>query len=1010
MHQPSPSPRPQPAPVPDAAPASAPPPTARSRGGGGRGRGRGGTGTNPNPEPEPTELQRLFLPRLERLLAEDAEWDACEEVLTELVAEASRRNETYHAKRAEATERRRREPSRYRPAPRRDPPRRSGPAPAPAPPPGRAHQPAPAEGAAEPPPPADRRRQYRPPPYDPAEASRLQRLYRTNRARAMREVLAEDTAQCQLPPHVVREHFAPSGPADPPVEWEARPPCVPELGEARRCDGLTRPFTADEVWQRLRSASNTAPGPDGLRYVAWRALDPGARLLTKAFNICRSHRRVPGEWGKSSTVLIHKGGDTDDPACWRPIALISTIAKLYSGLWADRLSRWAEGEDLLSPSQKGFRHYDGVLEHNFMLQSALTDSRRHAGGELLVCFVDLTNAFGSLSHSFLWGVLAQLGLEPEALLALQSIYDSTTTVYNTAMGASEPAPVVRGVRQGCPLSGILFALAMEPLVRALNETDGVEALAFADDVALVCRDPAALESALSVLEDVCSWCGLQPNPRKSALLSLGPPTPPVLLCGQPLPVVEEGAAYRYLGRPVGHTRLSCPPLEVLADVRSAAERVLASALAPWQKLDALRSCVMPRLTHSLRLGLLPKTELRKLDTELRWRVKGVLNLPARASAEYLYSGVAQGCVGLTELAAEADLLLVASTYQLLTSPDVFVRSVAADQLTECVRRRVSAPPTAAQVASYLNGAAMRDGGDVSTRFSRTRVATKALAKLAPVSWRAQDGELQLMVGDEQLPRGKAAALIREAVRSATAARLHAKPHQGKVMRCVADQRVSSHYMYSGDFTRFADWRFVHRARLGLVPLNGVRHGAAPRDTRCRRCPYANETLPHVLCHCMARHSRAYQLRHDQLLDRLANAVRRDGVSVRVNRQVPGCTSTLRPDLVVTRDAGATVVLADVTVAFENGPEALKAASDAKERKYAPLVAELRAAGKEASVVALVLGPLGTWWRGNEAALRKLRVSRVYARLMRKLMVSDTLRWSRDVYIEHITGHRQYVEK
>ena len=385
----------------------------------------------------------------------------------------------------------------------------------------------------------------------------------------------------------------------------------------------------------------------------------------------------------------------------------------------------------------------------------------------------------------------------------------------------------------------------------------------------------------------------------------------------------------------------------------------------------------------------------------------MLNPPSGPSAEYLCSGVAQGCVGLTELAVEADLLLVASTWQLLTSPDEAVRTTAEEQLTECVRRRVSAPPTAAQVASYLNGEAMRDGGDVSTRFSRARVATTALAKLVPVSWQAQDGELRLVLDDEQLSRGKAAAQIREAVRRAAAARLHTKPHQGKVMRCVADQRISSHYMYNGDYIRFAEWRFVHRARLGLVPLNGARHGAAPGDTRCRRCGYARETLPHVLCHCMQRHSVTYQRRHDALLSRLANAVRRDGVDVRVNRQVPGSESTLRPDLVVTRDGGATVVLADVTVAFENGPEALQAASDAKERKYAPLVAELRAAGKEASIVTLVLGPLGTWWRGNEAVLRQLRVSKRYAQLMRRLMVSDTLRWSRDVYVEHITGHRQY---
>ena len=823
----------------------------------------------------------------------------------------------------------------------------------------------------------------------------------------MREVLTEDSPQCPLPPHVVREHFAPSPRPDPTVEWDARPPCVAELEMARHCEGLTRPFTTAEVWQRLCSASNTAPGPDGLRYVAWRALDPGARLLTLAFNLCKGHRRVPADWGRSSSVLIHKGGDTEDPSCWRPIALISTIAKVYTGLWADRLSCWAEGEDLLSPGQKGFRHYDGVLEHNFILQSALTASRRRADGKLHVCFVDLTNAFGSLSHSYLWDVLARLGLEPEALLALQSIYDDTTTVYVTAEGPSEPAPVVRGVRQGCPLSGILFALAMEPLVRALNDVDGVEALAFADDIALICRDYRALDSALTVLERVCDWCGLQPNPRKSGLLSIGEQLPTVNLCRQPLPVIEEGESYRYLGRPVGHSRLSCPPLGVLADARRAAERVLASALAPWQKLDALRSCVLPRLTHCLRLGLLPKTELRRFDDDLRWRVKGILHLPSRASAEYLYAGTMQGCVGLTELAVEADVLLVASTWQLLTSPDEAVRLTAREQLTECVRLRLLTPPTAAQVAAYLNGEAMRDGGDVATRFSRVRIATKALTKLVPVSWRAHDGGLQLVLGDEELPRGKAATVLREAVRRNTAARLHAKPHQGKVMRAVADQRVSSHYTYNGSYTRFAEWRFVHRARLGLMPLNGYRHGAAPADPRCRRCGFERETLPHVLCHCMQRHSVAYQRRHDAILNRLEVAVQREGVSVRKNQQVPDSASTRRPDLMVTRDGGASVVLADVTVAFENGPDALQKASDEKVNKYDHLVRQLRREGKEACVVALVIGSLGTWWSGNERTLRQLRVSRNYAKLMRRLMVSDTLRWSRDVYVEHITGHRQY---
>ena len=143
-----------------------------------------------------------------------------------------------------------------------------------------------------------------------------------------------------------------------------------------------------------------------------------------------------------------------------------------------------------------------------------------------------------------------------------------------------------------------------------------------------------------------------------------------------------------------------------------------------------------------------------------------------------------------------------------------------------------------------------------------------------------------------------------------------------------------------------------------------------------------------------------------LLERLKQATPLSpGDEVRVNQQVPGHDSRDRPDLVVTR--GNVVTIVDVTVAFENRPEALRAAAAHKVTKYAGLVDFYRSKGKTASVHALVLGSLGTWVRSNEATLRQLRVRRAYARLMRRLMVSDTLKWSRDVYIEHITGSRQY---
>lgn len=69
---------------------------------------------------------------------------------------------------------------------------------------------------------------------------------------------------------------------------------------------------------------------------------------------------------------------------------------------------------------------------------------------------------------------------------------------------------------------------------------------------------------------------------------------------------------------------------------------------------------------------------------------------------------------------------------------------------------------------------------------------------------------------------------------------------------------------------------------------------------------------------------------------------------------------------------------------------------------------MRATGYESvSINAFIIGPMGGWWAGNEQTLKRLGVRPTYSNLMRQLMVSDVVRWSRDIYVEHLTGVRQY---
>ncbi|XP_043352954.1 uncharacterized protein LOC122456604 [Dermochelys coriacea] len=89
---------------------------------------------------------------------------------------------------------------------------------------------------------------------------------------------------------------------------------------------------------------------------------------------------------------------------------------------------------------------------------------------------------------------------------------------------------------------------------------------------------------------------------------------------------------------------------------------------------------------------------------------------------------------------------------------------------------------------------------------------------------------------------------------------------------------------------FADWRFIHRAQLNCVPLNGAVCDGN-RDKRCRKYSYANKTLPHILHSCKS-HSRAWHLRHNTIQDCLVRAIPPPVGKVAINSAIPGTDSQL----------------------------------------------------------------------------------------------------------------------
>lgn len=145
-------------------------------------------------------------------------------------------------------------------------------------------------------------------------------------------------------------------------------------------------------------------------------------------------------------------------------------------------------------------------------------------------------------------------------------------------------------------------------------------------------------------------------------------------------------------------------------------------------------------------------------------------------------------------------------------------------------------------------------------------------------------------------------------------------------------------------------------------------------------------------------------RHDNIQQRLVTAIRHGDVFV--NQHVPGDPNPReRPDITVIEGNKVTVI--DICVPFDNGPNACTTAAQAKVEKYSALRQALRDMGRDVEVHGFIVGALGTWHQGNERALGRLGVSRRYRTLMRKLCCIDAIQASRDIWVEHVTGHRQY---
>lgn len=176
------------------------------------------------------------------------------------------------------------------------------------------------------------------------------------------------------------------------------------------------------------------------------------------------------------------------------------------------------------------------------------------GSPGVVASLDAEKVFDSVEWEYLWHVLDKFNIGPKFISWIKLMYANPTARVRTNGSLSSPFKLHRGMRQGCPLSPGLFALAIEPLailIRLSVATGGMEVgplreqiCLYADDALLYLPDASnSLEETLRTIDLFGSFSGIRINWNKSILFPISQPPllPPPHI---PLQVVTK---FRYLG-------------------------------------------------------------------------------------------------------------------------------------------------------------------------------------------------------------------------------------------------------------------------------------------------------------------------------------------------------------------------------------------------------------------------------------------------------------------------------
>jgi len=275
---------------------------------------------------------------------------------------------------------------------------------------------------------------------------------------------------------------------------------------------------------------------------------------------------------RACTILVHKKGNHDDPANFRPITLQSVPVNIFTSFLLNTILFLKQNGFVEQGIQKGFTHgVSGVLQHRSIMGHVITKAFLKQRS-VVITLLDLKNAFGEVHHSLINSVLPYHHIPQTVQLLIANLYTGFHSSIIFYYFTTPAIPFQSEVLQSYSLSPLLFNLCFNTFIQFIKPEkythlgfspyDASDCLfhpiqwfQFADDAAVLTSNERKNQLILNCFTRWCQWAYMQIHVEKYITFGIKKFStrslqfqPKPLINSKSLPTVKNGEPFKYLGR------------------------------------------------------------------------------------------------------------------------------------------------------------------------------------------------------------------------------------------------------------------------------------------------------------------------------------------------------------------------------------------------------------------------------------------------------------------------------